>query len=65
MVTSMHAGNPVFMTVEPFTADPDSGTFHQGEKVACFRPGMDGAWLQFTGGRALPSPFLLPDSHLI
>ena len=30
VVTSVRAGNPFFMTVEPFTEDPDSATFHRG-----------------------------------
>jgi hypothetical protein len=29
-VTSVRAGNSFFMTVGPFTASADSGTFHQG-----------------------------------
>lgn len=44
------------MTIEPFSADPDSGTFHQG-RWKLSRP-RDGWGVEFSGGGAhAPSPF--------
>ena len=57
MVTSMHAGNPVFMTVEPFTADPDSGTFHQGRKSPVSALGWMVRGCSLRGAALSPSPF--------
>ena len=51
------------MTVEPFTADPDSGTFHQGGTPPVSALGWMGRGCSLRGA-ALPSPFLLPDSRL-
>ena len=50
------------MTIEPFTARPDSASFHQGENVACSAHGDRGVAAVSGEGRA-PLPFWFNPAH--